>query len=759
MTILLTILGIIIVFTVAKPLRLALISKPLMELMKKALPRMSDTERVALEAGDVWWDAELFSGKPKWKKLLDFKSKKLTKAEKEFMEGPVEELCKMLDDEKIAQDRAIPDDVWQFIKEKKFLGMIIPKKYGGLGFGARGHSEVITRIASVSNSTGVVVMVPNSLGPGELLHNYGTKAQKEYYLPRLATGEDIPCFALTEPHAGSDAASGRSLGVVCKGMYKGKEVLGIKLTFNKRYITLAPIATVVGLAFHLKDPEHLLGKGEEIGITCALLPRSTKGLNIGRRHDPMGVPFPNGPVSGDDVFIPMDYVIGGEDYVGQGWRMLMECLAAGRGISLPSLSVGAAELATRTSTMYALVREQFGLNIGRFEGVRERLARMAGHAYFMNSMRELTCGVIDNGGNPAVMSAISKYYLTEGMRLAINDGMDVQAGAAICTGPRNIFARPYTSIPIGITVEGANILTRSLIIFGQGAMRCHPYVLREVQAIQSGDVEGFDSAFFGHVKHVISNKLRAFLMGIFGGCACVPVKDGTKKYYGQLTRLSAAFAYVADIGLATLGGSLKVKEHLSGRYADALGWMMLASTTLKRYHDAPKGKQKQQRALLDYVMAMALYNVEEALVGVLDNLPNRFIAKAVKFTVFPLGRKHTGLQDKHIEAVADIILNDDDVLKDITSEIYIPEDGAPGLGMLEQAYHLARDVGSVRTKIKNAVRKGIIAKGHLPDMVASAKKEKVITAKEYAALLEAMAVCDDAIQVDSFTPAAYKKRR
>jgi acyl-CoA dehydrogenase len=438
-------------------IRRPLVSAPAMRLVRAILPAMGDTERIALEAGTVWWDGDLFSGKPDWRKLLDFKLRALSERERAFLDGPVEDLCRMIDDWQIAQDRDLSPQVWDFLKRERFFGMIIPEEYGGLGFSAIGHSAVVVKISSRSVAAAVTVMVPNSLGPAELLLHYGTDEQKKHYLPRLARGEDVPCFALTEPHAGSDAASTRSTGVVCRGKYEGKEVLGIRLNWNKRYITLAPVATVIGLAFRLFDPDGLLGGEEDIGITCALIPRDVPGIKIGDRHDPMGVPFQNGPIFGDDVFVPVDFIIGGQDGAGQGWKMLMDSLAAGRSISLPSLSVAAVELAARTTGAYATVREQFNLPIGRFEGIEEPLARIAGHAYLMNAVRVLTCAAVDAGEKPAVLSAIAKAYLTDGMRKSVIDAMDIMAGAAICSGPRNILSRIYVSAPIGITVEGANI--------------------------------------------------------------------------------------------------------------------------------------------------------------------------------------------------------------------------------------------------------------------------------------------------------------
>ncbi|MCH2327700.1 MAG: acyl-CoA dehydrogenase, partial [Rhodospirillales bacterium] len=552
-------------------IRRPLVSVPAMRLVRAILPGMGDTERIALEAGTVWWDGDLFSGNPDWQKLLDFASQPLSEEEQEFLDGPVEKLCAMLDDWQIAQDRDLPDKVWEFLKRERFFGMIIPTEYGGLGFSAIGHSAVIVKISSRSVTTAVTVMVPNSLGPAELLLHYGTDEQKKYYLPRLARGEEVPCFALTEPHAGSDAASTRSSGVVCRGTYKGKEVLGIRLNWNKRYITLAPVATVIGLAFRLFDPEGLLGREEDIGITCALIPRDVPGIKIGDRHDPMGVPFQNGPITGTDVFVPVDFVIGGQDGVGQGWKMLMDSLAAGRSISLPSLSVAAVELAARATGAYATVREQFNTPIGKFEGIEEPLARIGGYTYFMNAARMLTCGAVDAGEKPAVLSAIVKAYLTEGMRGILNDAFDIRAGAAICRGQKNILGRGFIGVPVAITVEGANILTRSLIVFGQGSVRCHPFVQDEMQAIDTNDLARFDRALFGHLGFVFQNSVRALFLALTGGALTdVPENGVDARYFKRLTRYSAAFALVTDIALATLGGALKRREKISGRLADAL---------------------------------------------------------------------------------------------------------------------------------------------------------------------------------------------
>jgi len=508
-----------------------------MRSIARILPRIGETERIALAAGTVWWDGDLFSGNPDWDKLLAFTPQPLSQEERAFLDGPVEEFCGMVNEWDIVQNRDLPPDAWDFIKRHGFLGMIIPKEFGGLGFSAAAHSAVVTKVASRSVTAAVTVMVPNSLGPAELLLHYGTEDQKRHYLPRLAVGDDIPCFALTGPEAGSDAAATQSVGIVSRGTYEGEEVLGMRLTWRKRYITLGPVATVIGLAFRLRDPDGLLGGDEDLGITCALIPAGLPGIEIGERHDPMGVPFHNGPTLGTDVFVPLDFIIGGRERAGDGWLMLMESLSAGRSISLPSLAVASAELATRVVGAYATVREQFDTPIGRFEGIEEPLARIGGLTYVMNAARVLTAGAVDAGEKPAVLSAIVKAYLTEAMRTVVNDAMDIRAGAAICRGPRNILANAYQAVPIGITVEGANILTRSMIIYGQGAIRSHPYTQDEIEAVAEGDLARFDRAFFGHMGHVVSNALRALLLGLTGGMlARVPGNRRTRRYFGALLR-------------------------------------------------------------------------------------------------------------------------------------------------------------------------------------------------------------------------------
>jgi len=719
------------------------------------LPRMGDTERIALEAGTVWWDGDLFSGNPDWRKLLDFKVRLLSNRERAFLDGPVQELCTMLDEWTIGQAGDLSPEVWDFIKRHRFFGMIIPEEYGGLGFSAIAHSAVVTKLASRSVTAAVTVMVPNSLGPAELLLHYGTEEQKRSYLPRLAAGQEIPCFALTGPEAGSDAAATQSLGIVCRGTFEGREVLGMSLNWRKRYITLGPVSTVIGLAFRLRDPERLLGETEDLGITCALVPSHLPGIEIGKRHDPMGIPFQNGPNSGRDVFVPIDFIIGGPARAGQGWRMLMESLAAGRSISLPALSVGAAQLATRVVGAYATVREQFDTPIGRFEGIEEPLARIGGWTYLMSATRTLTASAVDAGERPAVVSAIAKCYLTEGMRAVMSDAMDIRAGAGICRGPRNTLARAYTAAPIGITVEGANILTRSMIIYGQGAIRCHPHVREEMKALADGDLARFDRAFFGHIGSVLTNTARAFLLGLTGArLARSPVRGPLARFLRQLSRMSTAFALVSDAAMATLGGQLKRREKLSGRLADALAWLYLASASVKRFWD--EGQSERDRPLLEWVGRHALHQIQDALCGILDNLPNRFAARALRWVVFPLGARYRPPSDALGAQVARALLEDREERLRLTRDIYVPPPHEPGLGRLEAALDKVVEALAVEAKIRDALRAGRIDRAPGDTLVELAREADVITEEDCQRIRAADAARDEAIQVDAFDPDEYR---
>jgi acyl-CoA dehydrogenase len=735
--------------------RRRLVTRWLMRPAQALLPRMGDTERTALEAGTVWWDGDLFSGAPDWRKLLDFQARPLSDRERAFLDGPVQELCTMLDEWTIGQAGDLSPKIWDFMKRHRFFGMIIPPEYGGLGFSAIAQSAVVTKLASRSVTAAVTVMVPNSLGPAELLLRYGTEEQKGYYLPRLADGQEIPCFALTGPEAGSDAAATQSLGVVCRGTYEGREVLGVRLTWRKRYITLGPVATVIGLAFRLRDPERLLGGAEERGITCALVPSRLPGIEIGRRHDPMGIPFQNGPTSGHDVFVPVDFIIGGPARAGQGWRMLMESLAAGRSISLPALSVGSAQLAARVVGAYATVREQFDTPIGRFEGIEEPLARIGGWTYLMSAARTLTAGAVDAGESPAVVSAIVKCYLTEGMRVVLRDAMDIRAGAGICRGPHNMLARAYIAAPIAITVEGANILTRSMIIYGQGAIRCHPYVREEMRALADGDLGRFDRALVGHLGFVLANAARAFVLGLTGARLARPaVRGPVAPHLRRLSRMSAAFALVSDAAMITLGGHLKRRETLSGRLADALAWLYLASAAVKRFWD--DGQPERDRPFLDWACRYALCQIQTALGGLLDNLPHRLAAVAVRWLVFPLGARYRPPSDALGAQVARALLEDREERLRLTRDIYVPPPDEPGLGRLEAALDKVVDALAVEAMIRDAVRAARIDRAPGDALADLALQAGVITEEDRRRLRLADEARDEVIQVDAFDPDEYR---
>ncbi len=639
-------------------LRQKIISTPLFKLYKKFTPTISDTELQALQAGTVNWDAELFNGKPSWKKLFAYSPPKLSADEKAFIDGPVEELCSKINDWQITHvDADMPKSMWKFIKDNGFFGLIIPKKYGGKAFSAYAHAEILSKIYSVSATVGSTVNVPNSLGPGELILKYGTEEQKKYYLPRLAKGKEIPCFALTSPDAGSDASSITDTGVVCRGEFEGKEILGIKLNWNKRYITLAPVATVLGLAFKLLDPDKLVGNKTERGITCALIPTDLKGITIGRRHFPLNATFQNGPTQGKNVFIPIDWIIGGQEMIGHGWRMLVECLSVGRGISLPSTVSGGSRMAVFATGAYARIRKQFHLPIGKFEGVREVLARMAGRLYVIDSMRRLTLSAIDRGEHPAVLTAMTKYHTTELGRQIACDAMDIHGGKGICMGPRNYLARFYESVPIGITVEGANILTRSMIIFGQGALRCHRYIYDEMVAMQKNNLKNFDVALWGHIRQYFGNMFRSLFLGVTAGHLsstpdCSPL---TKRYFHYLNRFSAAFALIADTCLITLGGQLKRKEHLSARLGDVLSYLYMISATLKRFED--ESRQIADFPLVQWVCETYFYLIQTTLSEILQNYPYKIMGLALRVLIFPLGQHFKKPKDDLSQVLSDALLS------------------------------------------------------------------------------------------------------
>ncbi|PKQ08770.1 MAG: acyl-CoA dehydrogenase [Alphaproteobacteria bacterium HGW-Alphaproteobacteria-12] len=721
------------------------LTRPIFAWASRALPIMSETEREALEAGDVWWEADLFTGNPDWQKLLDTPKPELTAEERAFMDGPVETLCGMVDDWKITwEDGDLPPEAWDFIKQNMFFGMIIPKKYGGLEFSAFAHSEVIRKLSSRSATLAVTVMVPNSLGPGELLMQFGTEEQREYWLPKLACGEDIPCFGLTSAEAGSDAASMVDKGVVCRGIHDGKDVIGIRLNWRKRYITLAPVATVLGLAFKLHDPEHLLGGPEDLGITVALVPTGFAGVTTGRRHLPSFQMFQNGPTEGHDVFIPLDHVVGGEAQVGKGWKMLMSALAAGRGISLPSLSAAAAAYCAGTTGAYARVREQFNLPVGKFEGVQARLGRIAGTAYLLDAGRRLTCAGLDGGRKLAVISAIMKAQATERMRQVVNDAMDVHAGKAVIDGPSNYLGNLYRALPVGITVEGANILTRNLIIFGQGAIRSHPYLLQEMEALKEDDrdtaLEKFDAAFWQHLGHSVKTAGRAWLRNWTGGLVSPAPRAGkATRYYRQLSRHAASFALIADLALLTLGGALKRKEMLSARFGDILSELYLLSAALKRWDD--EGCQVEDLPLLAYCMETGFATIDTRLAEIFENLPNRVIAALGKFIIQPFGPHRRGPGDNLAMQCADILLAPSATRDRLTSGLYGGRSGEP-LAKLERAFSLTILTGRAREKMRAAKI----------DNPETAVASGYITAGEAARIEELREAVADVTAVDDFAP-------
>jgi len=744
----------ILLFAVT-PVRRAIVGPHAMRALAPLFPKMSETERIALEAGTVWWDADLFSGAPDWKKWLANPPAKLSDRECAFLDGPCEELCRMVSDWDATIRGDLSEKAWRFIRDNGFFAMIIPESYGGLQFSAQANSAVVTKLATRSTGLAVTVMVPNSLGPAELLLHYGTEEQKSYYLPRLARGEEIPCFALTEPHAGSDASGMRSSGVVCRGSFEGREVVGIRLNWDKRYITLAPVATLLGLAFKLYDPEHLLGGAEDLGITCALIPVTLPGIEIGKRHDPLSVPFLNGPTRGKDVFIPVEYIIGGPKMAGQGWKMLMQCLSAGRGISLPSLSAGAAQLSARTVGAYTTVREQFNLPLGQFEGVQEALARIGGMTYAVDSLRRVTAASVDAGEKPSVVSAIAKAYSTETMRKVVNDAMDACGGAGISMGPRNVLGRAYMSLPIGITVEGANILTRTMIIFGQGALRCHPYAQHEVRAVAARDVPAFDRAFFGHMGFVAQNKVRSLVLGLTDA-RFVPVPLGGEigRVLQRVSRMSAAFAFCGDVAMMTLGGSLKRRERLTGRLADALSWLYIASTVVKRFAD--DGQPDRDRPYVRWACTHALAESQNALVGFLDNLPARAIATLARLVVFPLGARYRQPSDRLATAVAEGLLEDRPPRRALSADVFVPPPSEPGLGQLEAALATVLAARPVQTLVKKAVREKRVAFAPAETLLDRAVDAGVLDASQRALLDEAERARSRVIAVDEFASLGHE---
>ncbi len=740
-----------------RPLRRSLVIMPAFQMAKKAMPPVSPTEREALEAGTAGFDAELFSGEPDWNRLRAIRPMALTEDERAFLDGPAEDLCRMTDDWQVrAKGRDVPAEIWDFVKAKGFLGMLISKEHGGLGFSAQAQSLVIGKIASRSPDVAVVVMVPNSLGPGELIEKFGTDDQKAHYLPRLARGEDVPCFALTGPFAGSDAASMRDIGTVCRGDHDGQEVVGIRLNWDKRYITLAPNATLLGLAFQLHDPENLLGKGETPGITLALVPTNHPGVSIGRRHLPCGNAFPNGPTWGENVFIPADWIIGGAERAGHGWRMLMSCLAAGRAISLPATGTAAAKAMLRVTSAYARIRSQFNLPIGRMEGIDAPLARIAEAAYLLESARSVTAAMVSAGDKPAVISAMMKYKCTEWARQTISDAMDIHGGKAICDGPSNYIQAAYQSIPIGITVEGANILTRSLMVIAQGAMRSHPWLFKEVEALQNWNAEqglaAFEEAFEGHTGFMMANMAGAFFHNLtFGLFAPAPSARHTARWYRQASRASRNFALVTDLTVALLGGGLKIRQHITGRLADALAELYMLSCMLKRFED--DGEPQRDLAVLDLCARNALHRFYKALDGVIANFPNRLVGLKLRALVFPLGNRARPAKDAAVNALARKVMEPGALRDALTREIFVSQDRDDPTGVLEVALAKVIETEAANAKLERAVRDGRVRRFLGNDFIGEAVTAGIVTQEEGAALREREELVSRVIAVDHFDPA------
>jgi len=737
-------------------LRRRLLTDRAFAVFRQAMPPLSDTERAALDAGTVWWDGELFTGCPAWSRLLDYPRPALSEAEQAFLDGPVEQLGAMVDDWDVTQNRMdLPPEAWQYIFDQGFFGLIIPEHYGGKGFSALAHSAVIMKLASRCGDLASTVMVPNSLGPAELLMRYGHQEQCDYYLPRLARGEEIPCFALTGPDAGSDAGAISDSGVVCYGDYQGEQVLGLRVNWRKRYITLGPVATLLGLAFKAYDPDGLLGDEQELGITLALIPTDRPGVSIGRRHFPLNAAFMNGPNSGTDVFVPMAWLIGGQERIGHGWQMLMDCLSVGRSISLPSAATASAKKAARTTGGYARIREQFHRPIGEFEGVQEALGRMAGMTYVMDSARELTATAVDLGEEPAVLSAVVKYHLTERQRVCINDAMDIHGGKGICLGPNNYLGRAYQTTPIGITVEGSNILTRNMIIFGQGAIRAHPFVRDEISASHSDDkADGqarFDRLVTAHVGFSLSNAIRSLGLALTGGrLAGVPKGTHAPRAYQQLSRFAASFALVADAAMITLGGSLKRRERLAARMGDVLSHLYLASAVLKRFHD--DGEPSADRSLVDWALAESLYTMQQRLDEVLVHFPVKPVAWVLRGLVFPLGRNHRPADDATTAAAARLLMEPGEARDRLTRGVQhsaAPEDAA---GAVEDALLRVVDVAPIEERIRGSLRRGDLNPDRGASLHEAAHAAGVIDDAELQRLQQAVQARERVIAVDDFAP-------
>ena len=749
------------VFLNSKPLRQQYFTKGFLKFYRRALPELSETEKVALEAGTVYWDAELFTGKPDFKKLHAIAQPELSSDEKEFLAGPVAELCSLLNEHEYNHDKGdMPEHVWEFIMKNKFFAMIIPKQYGGLGFSALGHSAVLQKVSSRSAVAAATLAVPNSLGPAELLLEYGTEEQKNHYLPRLAQGKEIPCFGLTGPSAGSDATSIPDTGVVCKKKIKGKEVLGINLNFDKRYITLAPVATVVGLAFQMMDPDNLLGDKKQLGITLALIPRDTAGMEIGRRHLPLDVMFMNGPIRGKDVFIPMDYIIGGQDMIGHGWRMLVECLSVGRAISLPSCSTGGAKMVAFATGAYARIRKQFNLPIGRFEGIEEALCRIAGKTYSCAALSTMTALAVDRGERPAVPSAIAKMHATDMARSMISDAMDIHGGKGIILGPSNYLGRAWMGAPIWITVEGANILTRSMIIFGQGAIRCHPYVLKEMEAAyltdQEESLQQFDKLLFQHMGYSFQNGVRSFFQGLgTWRFERSPGDKFTKQFYSKITRYSAAFGFAADVSMLTLGGSLKKREKTSARLGDVLSHLYMASAVLKRYLD--QGEQSADQPIVAWAMHHHFYEIEQALKMLSYNFPSKGVGFFLRRVIFPLGTHELPPGDRLGHKAASLLLSPNETRQRLTDGIDKEESEHHFVAKMNHVLAKVIDTEPLERRVLKAIKGGEIDEIDPVKQLAQALDKEIISKSEFNSLTKVRAQVAEIIATDDFPFDAFDR--
>lgn len=729
-------------------IRAQIFSRIILIFYKTQMPHISATEKEAIDAGDVWWEAALFSGMPNFSELLHYPKPTLSLEEQAFIDNELRRLCDMIDDWQITSTGKIPENVWEYVTKNGFFSLIIPKAYGGKEFSALAHSEILARLATRSLSMAATVSVPNSLGPGELLLHYGTPEQKDHYLPRLAKSLEIPCFALTSPEAGSDAGSIPDTGIVCRGEFNGKTVIGLKLNWNKRYITLAPVATLLGLAFKLFDPDKLLSDEVNRGITCALIPVNLPGITIGHRHLPLNMAFPNGPTQGENVFVPLDFIIGGEKMIGQGWRMLVECLSAGRALSLPSLATGGARAGTFASFAYAHIRQQFDQPIGYFEGVEEALIRMAGFTYIIEAARLFTAGAVDLGLKPSVPSAIIKYNATELSRKVSLDAMDIHGGKGICLGPHNYLGRFYQGVPVAITVEGANILTRTLMIFGQGAMRAHPYLLTEMQAAEKNDLIAFDKAIFAHCGFLLSNFVRTIILKLTRGYSNLSAPRGeTRRYYQHITRLSSAFALTADLSLILLGARLKRLEKLSGRLADVLSMLYLTSAVLKRYHDAHLPDEK---LLLDWSCKYLFHFLEIQLSGFWKNYPNRLLGFLMRKLIFPFGIASSSPSDKQGHAIAKNLLNPGELHDVFKQGLFLQSSPGNLLAELEETLIKCVAVEDIEKRIRHALKSGEIHKMKLDDDLINARDNKIITEDEYLKVSEARKARRHIIAVDDF---------